>query len=172
MQPSSTTTTTGSSVTLLCTVENKAGFVTWLKDGDVISNDTDVIDQALTRFSVMGTPSDGEFNLMIVLVAATDQGTYNCRVSETEDNPLIDSRDAVLTVIDQSTAGQTIEIPPSKSIFVEGTTATMVCYVARLSGTVLWIKDSLLLSRDQEAISDDRLVLFIFQASHLMSFIY
>ncbi|XP_789922.4 synaptogenesis protein syg-1 [Strongylocentrotus purpuratus] len=152
--PSDTPALTGNSATLLCVIENKEGTVEWLKDGSVISEDSAITDTSLTRYSIIGTASNGEFNLQIVTLQESDMGTYSCRVSAAGDSDAIASGNAELTVRDASEV-QSIVIPPSDVTAVVGTSATMVCYVSALSGSVLWIKDGVQISRNRELVNGD-----------------
>ena len=120
----------------------------------MISEDSTITDTSLTRYSITGTVSNGEFNLQIVTLQESDMGTYSCRVSAAGNSAAIVSGNAELTVRDASEV-QSIVIPPSDVTAVVGTSATMVCYVSALSGSVLWIKDGVQISRNRQLVNGD-----------------
>ncbi|XP_071806887.1 uncharacterized protein [Asterias amurensis] len=146
-QPGDTSVSSETTATLLCTVDNKEGFLYWLKDGVIISNDT-VVTNGNARYSIVGDQSAGEYNLNIVSTEeAADQGAYQCVVTAAGTSARIESTQATLTI---QGSGQRLTIVPSSSVFVEGTDALMRCKVVDRVGTVSWLQNSQAISYDYE----------------------
>ncbi|XP_071505053.1 uncharacterized protein [Diadema antillarum] len=153
-EPTSAQATTDNSAVLQCVIENKEGNVEWVKDGVVISNNTQITDSSLIRYSITGTAADGEYNLQIVTVEMSDAGTYRCQVTAAGNSAAITSGDALLTVRDSSEV-QSIVVPPSDKTATVGTSVTLVCYVSALSGSVRWLKDGVQISENRELVNGD-----------------
>ena len=96
----------GDNVTLLCSVENRAGVVQWTKDDFGLGTSRDL--QAYNRYRMMGK-NEGTWNLEIVNVTLDDEAIYQCQVGATIDVQPIRSKYAKLTVI-------TAPLPPVLSI--------------------------------------------------------
>ena len=97
-QPGDTSVSSETTAILQCTVDNKEGFLYWLKDGVIISNDT-VVTNGNARYSIVGDQSAGEYNLNIVSTEeAADQGAYQCVVTAAGTSARIESTQATLTI--------------------------------------------------------------------------
>lgn len=98
VQPSNVNVPIDTSATLQCSVEDKAGFLQWEKDGIIISNDTEILDPSLTTYSIVGDTAQGAYNLQILLAQESDEGVYRCIVTASGFSSLITSNAAVLSV--------------------------------------------------------------------------
>ncbi len=146
-QPGDTTVSSETVATLQCQVDNKEGFLYWLKDGVIISNDT-AVTNGNVRYSIQGDQAAGEYNLNIVSTEeAADQASYQCVVTAAGTSERIESSQATLTI---QGSGQRLTIVPSSSVFVEGTDALMRCKVVDKVGTVSWLQNSQAISYDNE----------------------
>ncbi|XP_022097068.1 synaptogenesis protein syg-1-like [Acanthaster planci] len=145
--PGDTSVAAETTATLECQVDNKEGFLYWLQNGEIISNDT-VLTNGNARYSISGDQSAGEYNLVIVSTQdGTDEGSYQCVVTAAGTSARIESRVASLSI--QGT-GQRLTIVPSNAVFVEGTTALMRCKVVDKAGTLSWLQNSQAISYDRE----------------------
>ena len=88
----------GKSVTLPCTVTNKAGVLQWTKDDFGLGTSRDL--DGYERYRMVGD-DDNTYNLEIVSATIEDEALYQCQVGATEDARPIRSRYARLTVISQ-----------------------------------------------------------------------
>lgn len=77
---------------------DKAGFLQWEKDGVIISNDTNILDPALTTYSIVGDSAQGTYNLQILLAQESDEGVYRCVVTAAGFSEQITSNTAVLSI--------------------------------------------------------------------------
>ena len=66
VRPETVNVTQGTDLTLPCKVENRAGRVQWVKSGVTLGYDREVA--GYTRYSVIGTEGEGEFNFHIANV--------------------------------------------------------------------------------------------------------
>ncbi|XP_006821760.2 obscurin-like protein 1 [Saccoglossus kowalevskii] len=93
----------GEDITMDCTVQNKLGTIHWIKDGQVISNDTIINNDEnyVTRYFIGGDQSIGEFNLNINSVSKPDTGSYYCLLtSSVEELPVVSSNVMQLNIGD------------------------------------------------------------------------
>ncbi|XP_038065371.1 irregular chiasm C-roughest protein-like [Patiria miniata] len=145
--PGDTSVSQETTATLECQIDNKEGFLYWLRDGVIISNDTQITN-GIVRYSIVGDQAAGEYNLRIVSAQEdADQGSYQCVVTAAGTSERIESRVASLSI---QGSGQRLTIVPSNAVFTEGTTALMRCRVADKAGTLSWLQNSQPISYDKE----------------------
>lgn len=97
-QPADTSGSSDSTLTLMCAVTNKEGFVSWRRDGFVISNATTMLNSN-PRFSIVGDQAAGEYNLQIIATQESDEGDYQCFVTAAGSSPYIESTTAFVNII-------------------------------------------------------------------------
>jgi hypothetical protein len=98
VEPDSTIVPLDTTATLECQVNNKEGFLYWLKDGVIISNDT-LVTNGIARYSIGGDQSINQYNLVILSAqAAADEGQYQCVVSAAGTSERIESGVVTLSV--------------------------------------------------------------------------
>ena len=97
-EPADTSGAGDSTISLMCKVSNKEGFLSWRRDGFVISNETRITNSN-PRFSIVGDTAAGEYNLQIVGAQESDEGIYECFVTASGSSPFINSKEAFLSVI-------------------------------------------------------------------------
>ncbi|XP_071957954.1 hemicentin-2-like [Antedon mediterranea] len=143
VEPTNTQVTVGQTATLLCTVSNKLGVLTWTKDGATpISADTNVFGGS--QYSLGGDQSSGEYNLVISNTAEEDSGNYQCIVTASGSDPMLESNVAVLTVQNE----QSFTIEPTNTNVFQGSTAVLFCNVENKEGSVQWLKESVPFTSD------------------------
>ena len=99
VEPNDTQVTEGSTATLRCSVTNKAGALSWIKDGSPVSADGVIIDTANTRYSIQGDGTS-TFDLQITGAVLADAGVFQCLVGAGGvGNSEILSKSATLTVL-------------------------------------------------------------------------
>ncbi|XP_072048718.1 roundabout homolog 2-like [Amphiura filiformis] len=153
-EPADTTGAGDSTVTLMCQVSNKEGFLSWRRDGTVISNETRITNSN-PRFSIVGDRAAGEYNLQIIAAQESDEGIYECFVTAHGSSRYIESRSAFLSVI--SSGSQRLTIVPSDTIATEGTTTQMRCKVADKAGVLSWLQNGQAISFDNAvSLADER----------------
>ncbi|XP_033114430.1 basement membrane-specific heparan sulfate proteoglycan core protein-like [Anneissia japonica] len=149
VEPSDTEVVQGQTATLFCTVSNKSGSQTWVKDDTTPLNvDNNVIGGA--RYSLGGNQANGEYNLLISDTVASDAGTYACLVLASGSDSQIEAS-AVLTVIDQ----QSFTIEPANTNVFQGSTAILICNIANKQGRVQWLKESVPFTLDTTITSGE-----------------
>ncbi|XP_038048134.1 cell adhesion molecule 3-like [Patiria miniata] len=82
--PQTTTVVAGRTAILYCKVVNKGMYtVTWIKNNKIISNDGSIISTAVpsTRYSIVGDPIQGNYDLMITEVFTTENNVpFRCKL--------------------------------------------------------------------------------------------
>lgn len=78
-EPSSITANLGDAVTLPCTVADRKGMVQWTKDGFGLGTNRTL--HGFDRYEMIGSVENGEYNLYIRMVLASDDAEYQCQVS-------------------------------------------------------------------------------------------
>ncbi|XP_041470934.1 kin of IRRE-like protein 1 [Lytechinus variegatus] len=140
----------GDSVLMLCSVTDKEGVVTWVKDGTTaLSNERTIISsENEARFAVTGDDTSGSFNLQITDLVESDTGIYQCRVSASGSSEALTSTDAQLTVTPIPV--QTFTSQPSDAQGIIGNSVTLPCVVENKEGALEWLKDDTVISNDSE----------------------
>ncbi|XP_077985300.1 obscurin-like [Glandiceps talaboti] len=152
-EPSDTSALIGDTVTLICSISNKHGIVSWKKDGSIISEDS-TITTSDSRFSIISN-TDEDYYLQIEDVNLDDGGEYECYVSSADNGDTATSTDiATLTV----RGIQSFRVTPSDTALIVGLTALLECAVDNKDGTLIWSKDGEDISSDTSiTVSNSRL---------------
>lgn len=95
--PISTTAHLSDTVTLRCRVENQEGAVQWLKGGFGLGSDREL--SYYPRYSMIGSPSQGEYHLQIENVTFSDESEYECFMESTYTSQSQVSQKAYLKVM-------------------------------------------------------------------------
>ena len=95
-QPDSRTVREGDTVTLECSVTDKAGVLQWTKDDFGLGTERSL--PGYTRFSMAGT-SNTSWNLQITNITVADEAKYQCQVGATDTVAPIRSKYAVIRVL-------------------------------------------------------------------------
>ncbi|KAH7731957.1 CRE-SYG-1 protein [Aphelenchoides avenae] len=108
--PSDTTVRLGETVVLKCRVEDQKGEVQWAKNEFGLGADRQL--KTYERYRMVGSVSQGEYHLEIVNASITDDGTYQCHMSATDDEKAHQSSQvARLTVLVQPTPPELVDAP-------------------------------------------------------------
>ncbi|XP_006821751.1 hemicentin-1-like [Saccoglossus kowalevskii] len=148
--PTDTPATVNAVVTFECTVDNKAGILTWSKGGVEISSDA-AITNGNSRLAITGNHQSGEYNLQISSIVNGDAGTYDCAVSANGAIAAIGPVSAVLSV----GPPQAFLTQPSDVDATVGDTLTLTCSVSDKVDQLVWVKDGAVLSRDYTRLTSD-----------------
>nr|XP_006821762.1 PREDICTED: obscurin-like [Saccoglossus kowalevskii] len=152
-EPVDITAVEGDSVILTCSVSNKHGALSWIKDGDVINFDLNITNDD-EHFSIMSTSPNTEYNLKIDNIQIRHEGSYICKVSDSVDGDSeIISQSAIVTVHDLES--QNFTSSPVDAKIVEGNTLTLRCSVENKEGSVIWSKDNVDISTDHTVTNGD-----------------
>ncbi|XP_072281701.1 nephrin isoform X2 [Pyxicephalus adspersus] len=117
VQPDNVTVVQGTTQVFICEVEHASGMVQWVKNGLLLGPDRRI--PGFPRYSMVGDPKKGEYNLRIERSDLSDDAQYHCQVGRSEVSLGIISITALLNVL----------IPPEMPIFrdhVAGSTVTWV----------------------------------------------
>lgn len=147
-EPSDVSVVIGQTITLLCSVSDKAGSIAWTKGGNQpISIERNIIDpNNRDRYTVIGDDSSQDFNLQITSAELTDAGDFQCQVTASGSDGEIVSTVATVEVIDVPIQVFTIE--PSNTNVPIDTTATLQCAVQDKAGFLQWEKDGVIITND------------------------
>ncbi|XP_072011225.1 nephrin isoform X2 [Engystomops pustulosus] len=117
VQPDNVTVVQGSEQVLVCAVQHASGIVQWVKDGLLLGPDRRI--PGFPRYSMVGDPQKGEYNLRIERCQLSDDAQYHCQVGRSEVSMGIMSYAAILTVL----------IPPEPPVFKEYVAGSLVTWV-------------------------------------------
>ncbi|KAF7665736.1 hypothetical protein LDENG_00132470 [Lucifuga dentata] len=95
----------GATAVLKCEVLRASGTVQWVKDGLLLGPQRSL--PGFPRYSMIGNPKRGQYNLQIEGAKLEDDAPYECQAGQSESSQAIIS----------STAWVNVQIPPSKPYF-------------------------------------------------------
>ncbi|XP_044291197.1 nephrin [Varanus komodoensis] len=124
VEPDNVTVREGEAALLKCEVENPSGIVQWAKDGLLLGPDQNI--PRFPRYSMVGEPDKGKYNLQVARSRLEDDASYECQVGPSEESNGIISRSVQLTVL----------IPPKKAVITEYEANSTVTWVAGKEYTV------------------------------------
>ncbi|XP_054854866.1 nephrin [Eublepharis macularius] len=124
VQPESLVISEGGTTVLKCEVENASGIVQWAKDGLLLGPHRDI--RGFPRYSMVGEPSKGEYNLQITRSQLEDDALYECQVGPSERSSAIVSHSVLLNVL----------VPPKMPLLTDYEANSTVTWVAGVEYTV------------------------------------
>ncbi|XP_040923788.1 nephrin isoform X2 [Betta splendens] len=104
-QPRNLTVRMGATAVLKCEVLRASGTVQWVKDGLLLGPQSSL--PGYPRYSMIGNPSRGQYNLQIQKAQLDDDAAYECQAGQSASSEAIISNTAWVNVL----------IPPSKPYF-------------------------------------------------------
>ncbi|XP_042295747.1 nephrin [Sceloporus undulatus] len=124
VEPDNITIHEGGTALLKCEVDNPSGIVQWVKDGLLLGPDQNI--PRFPRYSMVGDPNKGQYNLQVIQSQLDDDASYECQVGPSEKSGGIISCSVQLTVL----------IPPKRLLFMEYEANSTVTWVAGMEYTV------------------------------------
>ncbi|XP_070551413.1 uncharacterized protein [Ptychodera flava] len=152
--PDDTVAPIGGTVTLSCVAVNKTGHLLWLHNDDRVISKDDRILAADDRYEIVGGDGDSdEYSLKIHNLTASDQGTYRCLLTKSDNHGQVIPDAAQLTIV--YTELQTFIKTPTSITTTVGFNVTFECAVANKVGTLIWFIDSNPVSADERVVAND-----------------
>ncbi|XP_077987754.1 uncharacterized protein LOC144442315 [Glandiceps talaboti] len=146
VEPISITATEGANVTFQCSVKDKFGVMSWIKDDYLYLNYDLEMNVTETRYSIISEGNNSIFNLFMWNVGAHERGTYKAYVSARYGHVAIETAAVTLTV--HTAAIQSFIQVPNDTVVVEGRNAVLTCQILNKEGTVIWSKNGFDISSD------------------------
>ncbi|XP_070549921.1 uncharacterized protein [Ptychodera flava] len=140
-------------VTLTCVAVNKTGHLLWLHNDDRVISKDDRIIAADDRYEIVGDGDSDEYSLKIHNLTASDQGTYRCLLTKSDNHGQVVPDAAQLNVVD--TELQTFIKTPTSITTAVGFNVTFECAVANKVGTLIWFIDGSPVSADERVVAYD-----------------
>ncbi|XP_022081832.1 uncharacterized protein LOC110974474 [Acanthaster planci] len=131
-EPRNTYILPGESATLYCRVANKTGILFWEKDSTILFKENGPeagLSGPSTSWAVFGDASQGEYNLQLLGVSKSDQGSYVCMVTSSSGPKAanLTSSEALLTVLDLPTDGAPLCVLSIRDALTEDDVVDLTC---------------------------------------------
>nr|XP_056702386.1 nephrin [Euleptes europaea] len=123
-QPESLVVYEGETALLKCKAENTSSIVQWAKAGLLLGPNRNI--PGFPRYSMVGDPSKGEYNLQVTRSRLEDDALYECQVGPSERSGAVVSHSVSLSVL----------VPPKTPLLTEYQANSTVTWVAGVEYTV------------------------------------
>ncbi|XP_013380213.1 nephrin isoform X1 [Lingula anatina] len=115
VMPNDTSVIAGETAVLKCEVDSMQGMLQWAKDGFALGFDRSII--GYPRYSMVGSVTLGQHNLMITNTDLSDDADFECQVTPSQNNPHLKAKAHLYVMvppdqpeIEGHTNGSTVEV--------------------------------------------------------------